>query len=93
MHYKLYLFFWFLEVKKTIKKRYSEMFKTEENTENNQQDEASEPLIIGWLKLIKSVSETGIYGNYEDTCHYSLHNFCLNLCFDIELREKMKKQI
>ena len=95
IHYKIYLFFWFLNVKKEVKNRYSELFKSSDKNENeeNQNVESSEPLIIGWLKLIKSVSETGIYGNYDDTCHYSFHNLCLNLCFDIELREKQKSSL
>jgi hypothetical protein len=94
IHYKIYLFFWFLNVKKEIKNRYSELFKKSEKSENEEnQVEQPEILIIGWLKLIKSISETGIYGNYDDTCHYSFHNFCLNLCFDYQLKEKQKSSL
>jgi hypothetical protein len=89
-YYKIYLFFFFLSVKRTVKERYTELFpkpKEGENIEN------SEPQVIGWLKLIKSVSETGLYGNFDETSHYNFHTFCLNLCFDIQLKNQQKSKL
>lgn len=77
----------FLGCKKEISERYPEIFKKEKE---NQEEIKQEPSIFSWLKLIKAVAETGLYGNYEETCHTNFHTFCLNLCFDIEAQEKLK---
>lgn len=92
-HIQFFAVLFFLGCKQEISERYPELFRNKvvsEDTDNSK--ESNEPAIFSWLKLIKAVAETGLYGNYEDTCHTNLHTFCLNLCFDIEQNEKLKLQ-
>jgi hypothetical protein len=96
-HIQFFTVLFMLGCKKELSEKYPELFsKTLSKVEDDPVEDLDngsdlEPSIISWLKLIKAVAETGIYGNYEETCHTNLHTFCLNVCFDIEKNEKMKQ--
>jgi hypothetical protein len=78
----------------------NEVVDTYEVVYPKKQSDESEPIresdsLADFLKIIKKVAQTGLYGDYEATCHTNLHTFMLNYEQDLieqhELRRNQKR--